>query len=81
MSYVSDEKVYHRTCRERSVSAIVSDDEHAPHEKSLEVVVYEISRAHSHSGEFVSIERMFVCEVGCENACVVSMNLVPKTQA
>lgn len=72
---MSDEKVYDRTCGKSSMSAIMADDKHAPHEKSLEVVVYEISRIHSRGGELVCIEEMFVSEVGCKNASVISKHI------
>lgn len=75
MSYVSHEKVYDWTRGEGSMTAIVANYEHAPHEKSLEIVIYEVGYAQGSSRELVCIQKMLVGKIGCENARVISKHV------
>jgi len=75
MGDMSNNEVYEGACGKSSMAAIVADDEHAPHEKSLKVVVNEVSRAKSRGRKDVHIEKVLVGEVGCENAGVISKHV------
>lgn len=75
MGDMSNNEVYEGACGKSSMAAIVADDEHAPHEKSLKVVVNEVSRPESRGRKDVRIEKLLVGEVGCENAGVISKHV------